>query len=331
MRDTSLSWQKNLAQGFASVTELLNYLQLPLSTGNLHAEKQFSSRIPLGFAKRMQKGNPRDPLLLQVLATENELEIHEGYSSDPLDERSTNPIRGLIHKYHGRVLLTLTGICAVNCRYCFRRHFPYQSNNPGRNGFKDICDYIAQDLSITEIILSGGDPLLAADLIFAELIKQLEQIPHLHTLRIHTRIPVVFPERINHELLSLLQKTRLNKVIVLHCNHAQELDESVKEVLHQLRKSDCHLLNQTVLLAGINDNAQVLADLSQKLFAHGVIPYYLHLLDKVQGATHFDLPLNSAQAIYQQLQTLLPGYLLPRLVREEPGKLSKTLIGTTHH
>ncbi|KTD66651.1 lysine aminomutase [Legionella santicrucis] len=326
MRDTSLSWQKKLAQGFTSVTELLTYLELPLSTGNLHAEKQFPSRIPLGFANRMQKGNPHDPLLLQVLASEYELQGGEEYSIDPLDEHSKNSVRGLMHKYHGRVLLTMTGVCAVNCRYCFRRHFPYQANNPGRAGFKSICDYIAQDTSITEVILSGGDPLLASDVVFAELIEQLEQIAHLHTLRIHTRIPVVFPERVDSGLLSVLKKVKLNKVIVLHCNHAQELDDSVRQALHELRQIGCHLLNQTVLLAGINDNAHVLADLSQILFSFGVLPYYLHVLDKVKGAVHFDLPFNTVQGIYRQLQNLLPGYLLPRLVREEPGKSSKTLL-----
>ncbi|VEB33448.1 lysine aminomutase [Legionella sainthelensi] len=326
MRDTSLSWQKKLAQGFTSVNELLTYLELPLSTGNLDAEKQFPSRIPLGFANRMQKRNPLDPLLLQVLASGYELQGSDEYSSDPLDEHSKNSVRGLMHKYHGRVLLTTTGVCAVNCRYCFRRHFPYQANNPGRAGLKHICDYITQDTSITEVILSGGDPLLASDVVLRELIEQLEQIPHLHTLRIHTRIPVVFPERIDLNLLSLLKKVKLNKVIVLHCNHAQELDDSVRPVLHELRRIDCHLLNQTVLLAGINDNAHVLADLSQTLFSFGVLPYYLHVLDKVKGAAHFDLPFNTVQGIYQQLQNLLPGYLLPRLVREEPGKSSKTLL-----
>jgi EF-P beta-lysylation protein EpmB len=326
MRDTSLSWQKNLAQGFASVTELLTYLELPLTTGNVLAEKQFPSRIPLGFAKRMQKGNPFDPLLLQVLATGYELLENEGYSIDPLYESNANPIRGLIHKYYGRVLLTLTGVCAVNCRYCFRRHFPYQDNNPGRKGLKDICDYIAKDASITEVILSGGDPLLASDLVLVELIKQLEQIPHVHTLRFHTRIPVVFPERIDQGLLTVLKNTQLNKVIVLHCNHAQELDDSVRQVLHELRQSGCHLLNQTVLLAGINDDAHVLASLSQALFSYGVIPYYLHILDKVKGASHFDLPFEKTKVIYQQLQNQLPGYLLPRLVCEEPGKQSKTLL-----
>ncbi|KTD13594.1 lysine aminomutase [Legionella gratiana] len=326
MRDTSLSWQKKLAQGFTSVTELLTYLELPLSIGNLHAEKQFPSRIPLGFADRMQKGNPFDPLLLQVLASEYELQGSEEYSIDPLDEHSKNPIPGLIHKYHGRVLVTMTGVCAVNCRYCFRRHFPYQNNNPGRVGLKRICDYIAQDTSITEVILSGGDPLLASDVVLGELIEQLERITHVHTLRIHTRIPIVFPERVDPGLLALLKKVKLNKVVVLHCNHAQELDDSVRQAIYELQQIGCHLLNQTVLLASINDNAPILADLSHKLFSFGVLPYYLHVLDKVTGAAHFDLPFNKVQALFQQLQNLLPGYLLPRLVREEPGKLSKTLL-----
>lgn len=321
-----MNWQKNLALGFSSVNDLLQFLELPLHIGSELAEKQFSSRIPIGFAKRMQKGNPHDPLLLQVLATDAELEPREGYKVDPLDELSANPLKGLIHKYHGRVLLTLTGVCAVNCRYCFRRHFPYQNNNPGRVGWKAICAYIANDSSITEVILSGGDPLLAADLVLEELIQQLDVIPHLRTLRIHTRIPVVFPERIDSDFIAILAKSRLNKVIVLHCNHAQELDNSVQKACHGLHQVGCHLLNQTVLLNGINDNAHTLAALSHALFAYGVLPYYLHVLDKVKGAAHFDISFISARAIYQQLQQLVPGYLLPRLACEEPGKLSKTLL-----
>lgn len=325
MRDTSLSWQKILAQGFTSTTDLLNFLELPRPKGNLLAEKQFPSRIPLGFAKRMQKGNPQDPLLLQVLAKEEELFETEGYVIDPLSENTT-PLNGLLHKYHGRVLLTLTGVCAVNCRYCFRRHFPYQANNPGRRGWKDVCAYIAKDSSISEVILSGGDPLLASDLVLTELIQHLEEIPHVHTLRIHTRIPIVLPERIDQRLLNLLASTRFKKVIVVHCNHPQELDTSVFQACSDLKKTGCYLLNQTVLLAGVNDDAITLSMLSQALFNYGIMPYYLHLLDKVKGAAHFDIPFMKAQAIYHQLQSLLPGYLLPRLVREEPGRHSKTLL-----
>lgn len=326
MRDTSLSWQKILAQGFTSASELLSFLELPSVNGNSGAEKQFPSRIPLGFARRMQKGNPNDPLLLQVLAVKEELEDNAGYNSDPLTELSAIPLKGLIHKYHGRVLLTLTGVCAINCRYCFRRHFPYKNNNPGRAGWKEICQYIAKDSSITEVILSGGDPLLASDVMLAELVQELEHIPHVHTLRIHTRIPVVFPERIDAGLTTLLAATRFKKVIVLHCNHPQELDEQVQQACYDLLQAGCFLLNQAVLLAGINDNAAILAELSQSLFAYGVLPYYLHVLDKVKGAAHFDMPFPNAQAIYHQLQSLLPGYLLPRLACEEPGKLNKTLL-----
>jgi EF-P beta-lysylation protein EpmB len=258
MRESSLSWQKKLVQGFSSAKELLTYLELPFEDASL-AEQQFSSRVPLSFAQRMQKGNPKDPLLLQVLAVTQELDEPQGYVADPLEERSSNPLKGLIHKYHGRVLLTLTGICAVNCRYCFRRHFPYQDNNPGRTGWDDVMEYIKKDPSITEVILSGGDPLLASNLVLEELIAAIERIAHVHTLRIHTRIPIVFPERIDSDLVSMLARSRLNKVIVLHCNHAQELDAHVGQVCGLLHQAGCHLLNQSVLLAGINDDPQTLA------------------------------------------------------------------------
>lgn len=326
MRDTSLSWQKILAKGFNSVSDLLSFLEIPAEQGSLIAEKLFPSRIPHAFAMRMQKGNINDPLLKQVLASVSELNDVSGYDTDPLDEINANPLKGLIHKYKGRVLLTLTGSCAINCRYCFRRHFPYQDNNPGRNGWLPIYDYIQQDSSITEVILSGGDPLLASDAVLSELINHLERIPHIHTLRIHTRIPVVFPARMEQDLLTILANTRLHKVIVLHCNHPNELDDSVREVCTNLRAIGCHLLNQSVLLAGVNDDAATLAALSQALFNYGVMPYYLHVLDKVKGAAHFDLPLAKAQAIYTDLQRLVPGYLLPKLAKEEPGKQSKTLL-----
>lgn len=321
-----LSWQKNLAQGFAAVNDLLDFLELPLEHGDANAEQQFASRIPLSFASRMQKNNPQDPLLLQVLAAKNELVSVEGYQTDPLAELEANPLKGLIHKYQGRVLLTLTGVCAINCRYCFRRHFPYKENNPGREGWKTIYQYIANDSSIKEVILSGGDPLLASNLMLNELIQHLEAIDHVRTLRIHSRIPIVFPERIDEELLSMLKQTRLQKVVVVHCNHPQELDASVQQVCQQLEASGCRLLNQTVLLAGINDDAKTLANLSHALFDYGILPYYLHLLDKVQGAAHFDLPLETAKKIYKELQALVPGYLLPRLAKEEAGEKSKTLI-----
>ncbi|CDZ76519.1 L-lysine 2,3-aminomutase [Legionella massiliensis] len=321
-----MTWQKILAQGFASVNELLEFLSLPPELGNQLAEKQFKTRVPRGFAARMQKGNPRDPLLLQVLASNEELEPIEGYVADPLAEKTVNPIEGLMHKYKGRVLLTFTGGCAVHCRYCFRRHFPYQENNPGRNGWQKVLDYIRQDQTIHEVILSGGDPLLASDKMFADFLQELQTIPHVQILRFHTRVPIVLPERINESLLSLLAETNLAKVVVLHANHPQELDENVQDACVALRQAGCHLLNQSVLLKGVNDKADVLADLSERLFICGILPYYLHVLDKVAGAAHFDLAEETALAIHSELQALLPGYLVPRLAREEAGKPHKTLL-----
>lgn len=326
MRESKPCWQRVLAQGFSSATELLDFLQLPTTLASHLAEKQFKTRVPRGFAARMQPGNAHDPLLLQVLATGKELEEHAGFSQDPLQEKSANPVQGLIHKYHGRVLLTLTGACAINCRYCFRRHFPYTENNPRRDGWRSVIHYIAQDPTITEVILSGGDPLLAKDRDLDTLFSQLSTISHLQVLRIHTRIPIVLPERIDAGLLALLTASPLQKVVVLHSNHAQELNNEVKQACSRLTQAGCTLLNQSVLLAGVNDDANILSALSHRLLTCGVLPYYLHVLDKVEGAAHFDLPLTRAKQIYKTLQGLLPGYLLPRLTREIAGENSKTLI-----
>ncbi|WP_133128654.1 EF-P beta-lysylation protein EpmB [Legionella nagasakiensis] len=330
MRDSTSSWQKILAQGFSSAAELLEFLQLPLFLASHLAEKQFKTRVPRAFAELMEKGNRYDPLLLQVLAVEEELHIRNEFVHDPLKEMSANPIKGLIHKYHGRVLLILTGSCAINCRYCFRRHFPYRNNNPGRKGWQLTLDYIAKDSSIQEVILSGGDPLLAQDEVLGEVCFHLSRIPHVRTLRIHSRLPVVLPERIDESLLDLLASMSLRKVIVLHSNHPRELDERVAKACAALRHVDCHLLNQSVLLAGINNDPLILAALSERLLECGVMPYYLHLLDKVQGAAHFDVSLAEAKNIFQSLQTRLPGYLVPRLACEEAGKKSKSLIITEH-
>lgn len=328
MRESKPCWQQVLAQGFSSAPELLDFLQLPSSLASHLAEKQFKTRVPRGFAARMQPGNPYDPLLLQVLATGKELEEHVGFSQDPLQEKSANPVQGLIHKYHGRVLLTLTGACAINCRYCFRRHFPYSDNNPKRDGWRGVIQYIAQDPSITEVILSGGDPLLAKDRDLDLLFSQLSTIAHLKVLRIHTRIPVVLPERIDANLLALLTSSPLQKIVVLHSNHAQELSADVKDACTRLTQAGCILLNQSVLLAGVNDDASILSALSHRLLACGILPYYLHVLDKVAGAAHFDLSLTKAKQIYKTLQGILPGYLLPRLACEIAGEHSKTLIPT---
>ncbi len=325
MRDSSDNWQKILSQGFRTAEQLLDYLGLCLSCSDPRAEQEFASRIPLGFAKRMKKKDPDDPLLLQVLARKEELQPTE-YIEDPLKEKQYNPVKGLIHKYHGRILLTLTGACAVNCRYCFRRHFPYEENNPGRKGQDDILDYIRRNKDIHEVIFSGGDPLMLKDALLEEWFIKLENIQHVKTLRFHSRMPIVLPERINEHFCRLLAESRFQTVVVIHCNHPNELDEQVFLACQKLKKTGCQLLNQSVLLRGVNDKAQILAELSHRLFAYGVLPYYLHLLDKVKGAEHFDMERQQAIQLFQELQLLLPGYLLPRLAQELPDRPSKTLI-----
>jgi L-lysine 2,3-aminomutase len=317
-----MSWQTLLQEGYASRRELLTTLDLPASDSD--AEADFATRVPRGFVARMQPGNWDDPLLRQVLASDEELQSPPDYHPDPLAEKNANPIPGLLHKYQGRVLLTLTPSCAINCRYCFRRHFPYDDNYLGRNGWQAIVDYCQKDPSITEVILSGGDPLLVKDEILSELISALSSVKHLKRLRIHSRMPVVLPERITDELCTLLQQSRLKTSMVLHCNHPQELDANVKHHLQHLTQRQIPCLNQSVLLKGINDDVDVLCALSEKLFDNGVLPYYLHTLDKVQGVHHFDISEKKAISLHRGMKDKLPGYLVPRLVTEiahQPSKL----------
>tara|TARA_Y100000588_G_scaffold390855_1_gene497576 strand:- start:791 stop:1792 length:1002 start_codon:yes stop_codon:yes gene_type:complete len=325
MRDSAKSWQKNLAHGFRSSKALLQYLDIH-AHASCDAEVVFATRVPKHFADLMEKGNPDDPLLLQVLATNEELETHASFIEDPLQEQSYNKTPGVIHKYHGRVLLVLTGACAINCRYCFRRHFSYESNNPGSKNWGPIIDEIAKDSSISEIILSGGDPLLASDELLRQVVDKIETETQIKTLRIHTRMPVVLPERINENIQTILSQSRLNKVVVLHSNHPNELSDAVFAACQKLKQSGCHLLNQSVLLKKINDDSETLVKLSHRLFEIGVLPYYLHLLDKVRGVQHFHVPTEKAQQIFAKIQARLPGYLVPRLAVEIPGKSSKTLI-----
>ncbi len=317
-------WQQQLAQGFYQANDLLSYLDIDSSAVSARAEKQFQTRVPVGFAQKMRRGDQDCPLLKQVLAIKAEDIVAPGYSFDPLQEQRANPIKGLLHKYPSRVLLTLSGSCAINCRYCFRRHFPYQENQISKSQWQSIWDYIAADSTITEVIFSGGDPLLIKNVRLAQFISSLEAISHLDTLRFHSRIPVVLPERIDSGFCDLMLSTPLNTVMVIHCNHPNELCQQTQAAFQRLKQANTVLLNQSVLLKGVNDSARVLAELSKKLFKQGVLPYYLHLLDKVAGSAHFDVA--DAQSIYQQLQTLLSGYLVPKLVKEQPGVKHKTLV-----
>ena len=326
------SWQAALADLVRDPMELLALLQLDPADqpGGQVIPKHFPLRVPRGYVARMRPGDWQDPLLLQVLPTAAETLAQPGYRHDPLEEVRQNPRPGLIHKYHGRVLLVMTSACAIHCRYCFRQHFPYADNRNSRQQWTETLQYIAGDDSISEVILSGGDPLSVSDDSLSELLDSLERIPHLRRLRIHSRLPVVLPERITAALCNRLQQSRLQVVMVIHCNHAQELDQEVAAALSALRDAGITLLNQTVLLAGINDRADTLVTLSERLFALGVLPYYLHLLDKVQGAAHFDLEESRATALYRQLLAQLPGYLVPKLVRESANVPFKMPIPPTN-
>lgn len=320
------SWQDELSQLVRSPAELINRLNLDpaLLPAAIKAAEAFPVRATDSYLARIKPGDPADPLLRQILPLGAELKSPVDYSRDPLHELEANPVPGLVHKYAGRVLLVASGACAINCRYCFRRHFPYEANTPGRQDWQAALDYIRADHSLEEVILSGGDPLAVSDRHFAWLLQQLDAIPHLTRLRIHTRIPIVLPSRISPEWVEILSASRLDKVLVVHANHPQELDESVRAALSRVAATGVLLLNQSVLLAGVNDDAAVLAELSRKLFRFGVLPYYLHLLDKVDGAAHFAVADEKAQVIKEQLMHSLPGYLVPRLVREVAGQASKT-------
>jgi EF-P beta-lysylation protein EpmB len=274
----------------------------------------------------MRRGDPRDPLLLQVLPLGAELDEVPGYVTDAVGDLASKAGPGLLHKYEGRALLVTTGACAIHCRYCFRRHFPYDDENASRAGFRPALDAIRADTSIGEVILSGGDPLTLNDRRLTMLWEGLAAIPHVRRVRIHTRLPVVLPERIDGAFLESWSAVPLQKVVVVHANHAKEIDGAVRAAIAGLRAADTLVLNQTVLLRGINDRVTDLVALSEALFEAGALPYYLHLLDRVAGAAHFDTPAATAQRLVADLATHLPGYLVPRLVREEPGAPAKTVL-----
>jgi L-lysine 2,3-aminomutase len=274
----------------------------------------------------MRRGDPHDPLLRQVLPLGAELVAAPGFSVDPVGDRDALRAPGVLHKYQGRVLLTATGACAVHCRYCFRRHFPYAQANASAEHWQAALDYVATNPDVREVILSGGDPLTLSDRRLAEFVQALEACAHVERLRLHTRLPVVLPERVTPELLAWLANTRLQTVVVIHANHAREIDDNVRLACARLRDSGATLLNQSVLLRGVNDSVEALATLSETLFAAGVLPYYLHLLDRVQGAAHFEVEDATARQLLAELNAGLPGYLVPRLVRELPGAPGKALI-----
>lgn len=310
---------------FTQINDLLDFLDLDRAqlTDLDPAPPGFGLRVPRAFAERMQRGDPADPLLRQVLPLTLERQAVDGYIADPVADAAAERAPGLLVKYAGRALLLVTGACALHCRYCFRRHFPYQDFGPSPARLERALTEIARDPQLTEVVLSGGDPLLLDVARLNDLIERLEQIPTLTRLRLHSRVPVAIPSRLSPHLAERLSASRLQSTLVIHANHAHELDASVCRVLHDWRAAGVTLLNQSVLLRGVNDCADSLIALSERLFTCGVLPYYLHALDPVAGSAHFQVSDATAKLLLETVRARLPGYLVPRLVRELPGDYAK--------
>ncbi len=323
---TASNWRQAWREAVRDPRELLAMLGLDglAATISDEAAAQFPLRVPRGFVARMRRGDPNDPLLRQVLPVLDEDRVVPGFGLDAVGDAAARRGGGVIHKYEGRALLVATGSCAVHCRYCFRRHYPYAEDTAAAAGWREAVELVRGDASIHEVILSGGDPLSLADHKLAELTDALRTIPHIRRLRIHTRLPIVLPERVDAGLLAWLRGLPWPAVIVMHANHANEFDAAVDTAMAALRDAGATLLNQAVLLRGVNDDADALAALSEDLFDAGVLPYYLHQLDRVAGTAHFEVTDDTARALHSALQSRLPGYLVPRLVREVPGAPGKT-------
>jgi EF-P beta-lysylation protein EpmB len=313
---------------FREPAELCEFLGLSpaLVEPARRAAEPFSLFVPRPFAERMERGNPADPLLRQVLPLGEELANVEGFSHDPVGDLAASPWPGFVHKYRGRVLLIATGACPVHCRYCFRRDFPYGEAPHAPTQWQPAIELFAADDSIDEVILSGGDPLTLVDARLAWLASAIAEIPHVVRLRIHTRMPIMIPARVTEGLVNWLMGTRLAPVLVVHANHANEIDDEVAASLEKLTRAGALLLNQAVLLRGVNDNVDALAALSRRLVDCRVTPYYLHQRDRVSGAAHFEVPEATGMRLVEELRQSLPGYLVPRYVREVAGEASKAVI-----
>jgi EF-P beta-lysylation protein EpmB len=317
-----------LAQAIRCPDALIDGLGLPdeLRQPAFAAARRFPLMVTQSFLRRMEYGNPDDPLLKQVLPIGAELNHVEGFVTDAVDDSVARKTPGLLHKYHGRALLIATGTCAINCRYCFRRSYPYGQEPRRLDDWTAALDYLAGDSSITEIILSGGDPLMLTDRRLDELIGRLESISHLARLRIHSRLPIVLPNRVTRQFVERLRNSRLTPVMVVHANHPHEIVDDCQVALRDLVRSGITTLNQAVLLRGINDSADVLTELSNRLMNVGVMPYYLHQLDRVTGTAHFEVPDDVALGLIRDMRTRLPGYGVPQLTRENPGAESKAPV-----
>lgn len=318
------SWQSAMADSIRSASELLDFVGLRRGAGAHQAERDFPVLVPRQWARRIRRGDARDPILLQVLAQARESQAAHGFGDDPLEERGQSPVPGLLHKYHGRALLMASGHCALNCRYCFRRSFPYQEHSLAHDAWDAALAWLAAERSISEVILSGGDPLSLGDRRLAAMADALAAIPHLRRLRVHSRLPVALPQRIDDGCLAWLAGGRLQGTLVLHINHANEISGALARAVHRLKREGVTVLNQSVLLAGVNDRPRTLIALSEALFAAGILPYYLHDLDPVAGAAHFAVSPLRRRRLVAAMHSRLPGYLVPRPVRETPGAPGKT-------
>jgi len=320
-----VDWKTSLKEAFRCPKELLRYLHIDLDTVAIQVSPLFRLRVPKEFAELIEKGNPKDPLLLQVLSTQEELKVRDGFVKDPLEEGKFQPIPGVIHKYKNRVLWVLTGGCAVHCRYCFRQNFPYSQHQWDKKQWQQAMNYLMEHPEINEIILSGGDPLMLSDHELANVFERISTIKTIKTIRIHSRLPVIIPSRFNTSLCQIFEQCHTKLVMVFHINHPNEIGAGLISALNKLPKKVVRL-NQSVLLKGVNDDVGILSDLSWKLFQQTIMPYYLHQLDPVQGAAHFAISLSRARSIYQSLAAEVSGYLLPRWVQELPNQPHKTQL-----
>ena len=328
--ENSDDWKTLLSQCKISTQDLLKAVDLethPLA--NSDAEKLFELKVPQPYIDKIEKGNPGDPLLLQVLPQNTEFLNIDGYSANPLNESQFSPAKGLIHKYKNRVLLISSATCAINCRYCFRRTFPYQEHRQSKSDWQEALNYIRKNSHITEVILSGGDPLTHNNDYLFWLLTEIDAISHIKRIRIHSRLITSLPQRVDKGFLEGINTIKAKLIIVTHCNHANELGAELESIFFELKARDVTLLNQSVLLKSVNDKKEILTRLSETLFSMGVMPYYLFILDPVEGAAHFDINIQQARALYKELLSTLPGYLVPKLSVEIPGQTAKTPIGLT--
>ena len=327
-RVAKCDWRQAIRDAIRDPVQLCRKLDLNPQrvSGGPSGPRHFGLFVPLEFLQRMRPGDWHDPLLRQVLPVMSENSSAEPFTVDPVGDESARVRPGLLQKYQGRALLVVTGRCAVHCRYCFRQHYPYEEVRRGWEDWQPALRQIQSDSSITEVLLSGGDPLTLGDARLVQLVRKLTEMPHLQRLRIHTRLPIVIPQRVTDALLACLADTRLTTYVVVHANHAQELDDAVVSSFARLIDGGSVVLNQSVLLQGVNDSVEVLAQLSEKLIAHRVLPYYLHQLDRVAGAGHFEVPESKGRWLVRELRKRVPGYAVPQYVREIPGEPNKTVL-----